>query len=67
MTTTYTANLGGLSGADAICQAHASAAFGMGLAISRRIVDAHGGRLCGEPNPGGPGSTFSFSLPVAPL
>lgn len=41
--------------------------LGMGLAISRRIVDAHGGRLSGEPNPGGPGSTFSFSLPVTPL
>jgi PAS domain S-box-containing protein len=40
--------------------------LGMGLAISRRIVDAHGGQLCGEPNPSGPGSTFSFSLPVAP-
>jgi two-component system sensor kinase FixL len=40
--------------------------LGMGLAISRRIIDAHGGQLCGEPNPGGPGSTFSFSLPVAP-
>lgn len=41
--------------------------LGMGLAISRRIVDAHGGQLCGEPNPGGPGSIFSFSLPVATL
>jgi C4-dicarboxylate-specific signal transduction histidine kinase len=41
--------------------------LGMGLAISRRIVDAHGGQLCCEPNPGGPGSTFSFSLPVGPL
>lgn len=41
--------------------------LGMGLAISRRIVDAHGGQLCCEPNAGGPGSTFSFSLPVGPL
>ncbi len=40
--------------------------LGMGLAISRRIVDGHGGLLCGEPNPGGAGCTFSFSLPVAP-
>jgi signal transduction histidine kinase len=39
--------------------------LGMGLAISRRIIDAHGGQLCGQPNSGGPGSTFSFSLPVA--
>lgn len=40
--------------------------LGMGLAISRRIIDAHGGQLSGEPNATGPGSTFSFSLPVTP-
>jgi len=41
--------------------------LGMKLAISRRIVDAHGGQLRGEPNPVGPGSTFSFSLPVTSM
>ena len=38
--------------------------MGMGLAISRSIIKAHGGRLWADPTPG-PGATFLFSLPAA--
>jgi len=36
--------------------------LGMGLAISRSIIEAHGGRLWAERNIG-PGTTLKFALP----
>ncbi len=38
--------------------------MGMGLAISRSIIEAHGGRLGVKPN-AGPGVTFQFTLAAA--
>jgi PAS domain S-box-containing protein len=39
--------------------------MGLGLSISRSIVEAHGGRLRCEANPSG-GMIFRFTIPVAP-
>jgi two-component system sensor kinase FixL len=38
--------------------------MGIGLAISRQIIEAHGGSLTARPNPGG-GALFEFTLPAA--
>ena len=40
------------------------AGMGIGLSVSRSIIENHGGRLWATPNDG-PGVTFSFSIPGA--
>jgi len=39
--------------------------MGIGLSISRSIIESHDGRLWARPN-NGPGSTFAFSIPCPP-
>jgi PAS domain S-box-containing protein len=39
--------------------------MGIGLFVSRSIIERHQGRLWAEPNGDGPGTTFSVSLPCA--
>lgn len=41
-----------------------SQGMGIGLSVSRSIIENHGGELAAEPNPEG-GTIFHFSLPIA--
>src|SRR5262252_4239574 len=40
-----------------------SGGMGIGLFVSRSIIERHRGRLWAEPNDGAPGATFAFSIP----
>jgi signal transduction histidine kinase len=42
-----------------------SGGMGIGLSVSRAIIESHKGRLWATPNDG-PGATFSFSIPCGP-
>jgi signal transduction histidine kinase len=46
-------------------RSRATGGSGLGLAIARWVVEAHGGRIWGEPSPGG-GLTIAFWLPGVP-
>ena len=41
--------------------------IGLGLYISKSIVEAHGGKIWAENNPDGKGATFTFILPIQKL
>ena len=53
----------GSSSRSSRCRMRRPAAPGLGLTISRRIVEAHGGQLTVQSEPGR-GSTFTFTVPI---
>ena len=47
-------------------RARAGGGSGIGLTIARHLVEAHGGKLLATSSGLGQGSTFAFTLPIAP-
>ena len=45
--------------------AGSSTGLGVGLSLSRTLIEAHGGRLWGRNNADGCGATFGFTIPLA--
>jgi len=43
-----------------------SSGMGIGLSVSRSIIESHQGRIWATPNDG-PGATFAFSIPCTPM
>jgi PAS domain S-box-containing protein len=52
---------------DGASPGHLRGGHGLSLAIVRHIVELHGGRVWGETDGAGGGSTFSVAIPSAPL
>jgi two-component system sensor histidine kinase VicK len=46
------------------CATKSFSGTGLGLFISRNIVEPHGGRIWAQNNSDGNGATFSFTLPI---
>ncbi|MGN6755568.1 MAG: ATP-binding protein [Thermomicrobiales bacterium] len=46
-------------------KARSSGGAGLGLAIAKHLVNAHGGALTARNNDDGPGASFTFTLPLA--
>ena len=46
------------------CATKSFSGTGLGLFISKNIVEAHGGRIWAQNNSDGNGATFSFTLPI---
>ena len=43
-----------------------SSGLGLGLFVSKTILESHGGKIWAQNNAGGKGATFTFSLPFSP-
>jgi signal transduction histidine kinase len=46
---------------------NSSRGTGLGLYISKSIIEAHGGKIWAENNADGKGATFTFSMPISQM